>query len=210
MLTFLAQKGYKMTGMDISKAAIDFVKKRIATLPAPDRARVFSGTFNTVAVPSGSFDAVWCGEVLGHTPDDVFEVKNFYRVLKPGGRCFVSVPHGMQYWSDIDEYWGHYRRYSVEEITALFRKCGFIVERTVVWGFPLTRLWDVFYNPIFRNNIKQHARINTPSGVVSKLLQNHPLVEVCSLVFYFDELWNWTKRGKGIILVARKAKKTYE
>jgi SAM-dependent methyltransferase len=207
MLTFLAQKGYEMTGMDISVPAIEYVKKRIATISTPHAVRAFSGTFKTVAVPPRSFDAVWCGEVLEHTPDDVFEVKNFYRVLKPGGRCFVSIPHGVQYWSDIDEYWGHYRRYSEADVRALFRNCGFVVERTIIWGFPLTRLWDVLYNPIFRNTIKQHVRQDAAPGILTQLLQNHLLVRLCSSVFYFDQLWNWTKRGKGIILVARKAKK---
>ena len=76
---FSAKKGYKMTGMDISRAAIEYVKKRIATISTPYVVRAFSGTFKTIPVPSGSFDAIWCGEVLEHTPDDVFEVKNFYR-----------------------------------------------------------------------------------------------------------------------------------
>jgi 2-polyprenyl-3-methyl-5-hydroxy-6-metoxy-1,4-benzoquinol methylase len=207
MLTFLAQKGYVMTGMDISVPAIEYVKKRVASLSLSRSVTAFSGTFKTVRVPSGSFDAVWCGEVLEHTPDDKFEVENFYRVLKPGGRCFVSIPHSLTYWSDIDEYWGHYRRYSEAEIRALFKKCGFTVERTVIWGFPLTRLWDVLYNPVFRSTIKHPARKNTPPGIFSTLLQNRLLVELCSRVFYFDQLWNWTKSGKGIILVARKAKK---
>jgi SAM-dependent methyltransferase len=208
MLMFLARNGYSVTGMDISKIAVGYVKKLAASSPASGHVRVREGTFKTVHIPPGSFDAVWCGEVLEHTPDDVFEVKNFYRILKDGGRCFVSVPHELRYWSDIDEYWGHYRRYSEKEITALFGKCGFIVERIIVYGFPLARLWDaVVYNHIFRKQIKQKTLQVMSPTVISRLLKNRFLVHIVSLVFYFDQLWNWTKRGKGIILVARKAEK---
>ena len=208
MFTYFAQAGYSVTGMDISKAAIDYIQKRIPKALARNRIRVLCGTFETVRLPSRAFDAVWCGEVLEHTPDDRAVVENFYRILKPGGRCFVSVPHSMRYWSDIDEYWGHYRRYSEGEIRGLFRAYGFTVERTIIWGFPLARLWDdIVYNFFFRRRVMQKQLPEKTPGLLSKILNNRLLVRLCSYVFYFDQLWNWTKLGKGIILVARKPRR---
>jgi len=208
MFTYFVRNGYTATGMDISKTAIDYVKKKVATIPARSNVRVICGTFETVPVPSRTFDAIWCGEVLEHAPDDATVVKNFYRVLRAGGRCFISVPHSMQHWSDIDEYWGHYRRYSEDEIRSLFRRYGFIVERTIIWGFPLSRLWDnLVYNHLFRRKVTEKKLPEKTPSFLSKVLNNNILVRLGSLVFYFDQLWNWTKLGKGIILVARKPKK---
>lgn len=43
--------------------------------------------------PDGYFDAVWCSEVLEHLFDPLFALKEFRRVLAPGGKLLVTVPY---------------------------------------------------------------------------------------------------------------------
>lgn len=205
MFVYFLRKGYTITGVDISKAATLYVRKGIAKLPFHRQAHIYCGTFETVSLRSGSFDAIWCSEVLEHIPHDAPVVKNFYRILKPGGKCFISVPKGMNHWNDLDVYAGHYRRYTEEQLVRLFRQNGFHIERIVVWGFPFTRLWDyLIYGPLLRAKMKHKIIYHDSSRVLSRLMRNRLLVQLVSFIFLFDELWNWTKLGKGIILVARK------
>lgn len=45
-----------------------------------------------IPVPDGEFDAVLCTEVLEHLPDPVSALKEFSRLLSPGGRLFLTAP----------------------------------------------------------------------------------------------------------------------
>jgi SAM-dependent methyltransferase len=42
--------------------------------------------------PNGSFDAVFCSHVLQDVPDDIAAMKEFFRVLVPGGWAILNVP----------------------------------------------------------------------------------------------------------------------
>jgi demethylmenaquinone methyltransferase/2-methoxy-6-polyprenyl-1,4-benzoquinol methylase len=60
-----------------------------AVLPAPRlEFRVGDGT--AVDAPDGAFDWLWCGDVLHHIPDTARALKEFTRVLRPGGRVIVK------------------------------------------------------------------------------------------------------------------------
>jgi SAM-dependent methyltransferase len=73
-----------------------------------------------VPLADTSLDYVTALDVLEHVPDDAAVVRDFARLLKPGGIAAVTVPVGMELWSDWDETLQHYRRYRRAELCALF------------------------------------------------------------------------------------------
>ena len=42
--------------------------------------------------PDASFDAIYCSHVLEHVPEDRKAMREFFRVLKPGGWALIMVP----------------------------------------------------------------------------------------------------------------------
>ena len=44
-------------------------------------------------VPDESYDTVYSSHCLEHIQDDFIAIENWWRILKPGGYLFVSVPH---------------------------------------------------------------------------------------------------------------------
>lgn len=42
--------------------------------------------------PDATFDVIYCSHVLEHVPDDRQALREFYRVLKPGGWAVILVP----------------------------------------------------------------------------------------------------------------------
>jgi ubiquinone/menaquinone biosynthesis C-methylase UbiE len=84
----------------------------------PEQVLALAG--DRVPLPDGSLDFVTALDVLEHVPDDEAVVRGFHRLLKPGGVAVVTVPVGMELWSDWDLVLQHYRRYRRPQLCALF------------------------------------------------------------------------------------------
>jgi len=41
----------------------------------------------------GTFEVIWCSEVLEHLFDPAFALREMHRILKPGGRLLATVPY---------------------------------------------------------------------------------------------------------------------
>lgn len=85
----------------------------------PEQVLALAG--DAVPLADGALDFVTALDVLEHVPDDAAVVDGFRRLLKPGGVAVVTVPVGMELWSDWDRVLRHYRRYERRELCALFR-----------------------------------------------------------------------------------------
>ncbi|MBR9988232.1 MAG: class I SAM-dependent methyltransferase [Gemmatimonadetes bacterium] len=54
---------------------------------------VHSGTLESAALPSGSFDAIALGHVIEHVPDPIATLAECRRLLKPGGQLVAVTPN---------------------------------------------------------------------------------------------------------------------
>ena len=81
---------------------------------------------NLVALPfcEASFDAAVCTQVLEHVPEPAQVLAELYRVLRPGGRLFLSVP---QSWYQHQKPHDYYR-YTSFGMRYLLEKAGFEVQ----------------------------------------------------------------------------------
>jgi demethylmenaquinone methyltransferase/2-methoxy-6-polyprenyl-1,4-benzoquinol methylase len=68
------------------EAARELVGKRLDA----GRLEFREGDATALAMKDGSLDWVWCGDVLHHIPDTAGALKEFTRVLRPGGRMIVK------------------------------------------------------------------------------------------------------------------------
>jgi SAM-dependent methyltransferase len=91
----------QVIGLDISETALGLSARRIALhgLDAP-RVRLGQVSDRVAQIPleDGSVDYVHCGGVLHHTssPEDL--LREFHRVLRPGGRAFIMVYNSDSIW----------------------------------------------------------------------------------------------------------------
>jgi len=69
-----------------------------------------------------SFDFITALDVLEHIKSDEIAVSEISRILKTNGIFVLTVPHRMKFFTEQDRLIGHYRRYELEQIDALFNK----------------------------------------------------------------------------------------
>ena len=69
---------------------------------------------------NGKVACVTALDVLEHLEDDARAVREFHRVLQPGGIAVTTAPADMRLWSDWDETLLHFRRYDRSGLMALF------------------------------------------------------------------------------------------
>ena len=64
------------------------------------------GQLSEVGFPAGSFDAITCWDVIEHTRNPVAFLRETARLLKPGGRLFLTVPNvGTRHARLLGRYW---------------------------------------------------------------------------------------------------------
>ena len=109
-------------GVDISDEALDFCRKR-----GLDNVR--KADVNDLPFAGDTFDMVTALDVIEHLDDDVGALREFRRVLKPGGSVFIFVPAHRWLWSLQDEVSHHRRRYTDATLRASIEGAGLTVER---------------------------------------------------------------------------------
>lgn len=131
LIDYFRDKGFiNLFGLDVSRRSVKICRQR-------GLENVWEGVGEKLPLPDGCFDDILAVDVLEHIADDNVALKEWRRVLKDGGRIFLTVPAFPFLWSRHDEICHHFRRYSKSAILKILKKSGFVVEKTGFWNFLL-------------------------------------------------------------------------
>lgn len=124
-----AKKGAKVSGIDLTKEAVETTKKNFK-LRGLEYEVLKTGDAEKLPFKDNSFDLICSYGVLHHTPNTDKAVEEIYRVLKPGGKSIVLL---------YARGWKHY------------------FKRIFIQGILLGKLFKQGYNNLINNQTEVHG-----------------------------------------------------
>jgi SAM-dependent methyltransferase len=131
-------------------------------------------------------------DVLEHIQQPEILINSITKNLRKISYLLVTVPARQELWSNYDDHFGHYKRYTTKELTELFRKNGYEV-------VEVKYFFHLLYFPLLILSKIGHMR-----KVKQKSQNNKLLHSIVASFFYLEEILIWKKLfGTSIILCAK-------
>jgi SAM-dependent methyltransferase len=171
MLEPLAKHG-RVIGMDIEHEALRFCRER-------GHESVCVGRGEHLPFAADQLDLITAFDTIEHIADDVTVLRECRRVLRPGGRIFVSVPAWQWLYTHQDRLVHHERRYTSTLLAERFRSAGLRTIRVSYINFFLfpvivpVLLWTKYRqwrNPPAEDDYSSNVS-HTPAAPVNRLLE---------------------------------------
>lgn len=84
----MAERGFRVWGIEVNA---DYVREsERSPLEKGSAATILHGVAENLPFPDATFDFINCAEVTEHVEDPKKVCQEIFRVLKPGGKCYVS------------------------------------------------------------------------------------------------------------------------
>jgi ubiquinone/menaquinone biosynthesis C-methylase UbiE/uncharacterized protein YbaR (Trm112 family) len=127
-----ARAGRPALGCDLSLQGLLTAREFARSEGVADRTLWVCCSAEELPLASDAFGSALAIAVLEHVPDDRAALHELARVLQPGGRAWVTVPHGLRNISPVfrganrrhDRRLGHLRRYEAETLVDAARDAG--------------------------------------------------------------------------------------
>lgn len=84
----------------------------------------YQADIQNMPLDNETFDTVLSAEVLEHVPDPEKALREIFRVLKPGGKLVITIPHLMYLHNEPNDFY----RYTKYGLRTLLERVGFTVE----------------------------------------------------------------------------------
>ena len=144
---FLANQGWQGALVDSSRSAYALAYCVLQGTPV----KVLLGDVSTV---TQRFSTVCLFDVIEHVKNDAALLRRARDRLVPGGHILIAVPMHKREWRLDDNNYGHFRRYSPEQLKQLVAKSGFHVLELWDHSFPFFWLMRRIYTPFIKKSKK--------------------------------------------------------
>ncbi|HVZ59065.1 MAG TPA: class I SAM-dependent methyltransferase [Patescibacteria group bacterium] len=186
---YLASKGIKVTGLEISEQAVELAKKNAKLFGLEKKITFINAAFPS-KVPQNKYDLVILSEVLEHLRKDIEALRDIRQVLKPAGILIITTPsqnaplYRLGLLNKFDHEVGHLRRYSLIELLNILEKNGYTI---IASGKQEGLLRNFFFT-------KSHSKI------ILKMVRGG----ITNIIIYVDKLFLYFFGESNIYIIATK------
>jgi len=124
---------------------------------------VICADLESARLKTASVDAVGLFDVLEHIREDQEFIQELHRIIKPGGRLYMTVPAFESLWSRADIEAGHFRRYTLKRVRNDL-KAKFHVDWSTYFFAALTLPIFLLRSLPYRMGLARSGNIISPKG----------------------------------------------
>jgi SAM-dependent methyltransferase len=212
----LRQRGGEWHSADLDEAAVTSIRRLVGR-----NVHQFDG--GPTSFQPGTFDQIVILDFMEHIPDDRGFARELGRIIRPGGRVIINVPHTKprsllnRFRHAIgltDEWHGHLRPgYTAEHLRDLLGP-DFLVERVTTYSRTFSELVDTAINGLYellQRRTPDRSRSRKGTVVTQRDLRRHRK-EFLLLSVLYPFLWGiakldqllWFQSGYKLIVQARR------
>ena len=129
----MINQGWCGKAVDLSGNAIEQAIKLLSQDPAVKVERM------SFFDEQEQFNTILAMDIVEHIDNDVAAFKKIHSLLATGGHLVVTVPSNPREWRWDDDLFGHFRRYTEEEMRQKMAQTGFSVLE--IWDFTFPVFW---------------------------------------------------------------------
>ena len=177
--------GYVAKGLEDNNIPTVLIEPGIeGALNAKERglSHIICSTFEDAGIKPNSCKAIGLFDVVEHIEDDKAFLSSIQAMLSDGGLVYITVPAYKALWSKEDEDAGHFRRYTVKQISSTLEDCGFEIDYA-------TYIFSILPIPVFIfRTLPSFLGFNKSSNDLQKHKQAHSK-KTGFLSAILDKIW---------------------
>lgn len=205
----VALKGWSGKAIDFSDIAIANAKLNLAshTSIEVEKKSLFHET--------GTYNTIFLMDVLEHIEDDNAALEKISSLLPNDGYVVIVVPSNPKEWRWDDDFYGHHRRYTKDDIENILNKVN--LKPLVTWDFTYPFFWIMrrAYTRLKSTpkNMEQDKIVRTSASsstnawdipILSKLLSRNNIFWKLIYKIQFAYFKNKVQKGCEIMILAKK------
>ncbi len=195
---YAAQLGLTAIGVDYMQKAVENGNAHAKSEGVSKRVKFVRADLTKLRPKQfGLVDYVILNEVIEHIENYQKIVDFAYESLRPGGKLLLTTPNDPIFWTILDDYAQHVRRFRISEIASAFRQFSYVEISTV--GFPLHKLVIYLYDKFsVKKRVGHNPKTFRSSSIVSKMYYF-----IGTIVMSIDNLFH-TQKGTTIVAIGTK------
>jgi ubiquinone/menaquinone biosynthesis C-methylase UbiE len=167
----------EVTSLEYDKFCCEFLKVKTGI-------EAINASLTELPFKNNTYDLICAFDVIEHIEDHEKALDEIYRVLRPHGKYFLTVPAFQSLWSNHDVVNHHYRRYTKKKFNSLISNSNLKIDYSTYFNFWL-------FIPIsiarFILNILPRKKKENSSGSDNEIMKSSKVINAILFSIFHSE-----------------------